>query len=411
MPRHQSKPLAILDSMQYLTQQEYPNLKHPYQANDFNLIKTFLLQYTGSQDTFNAYRRESERLLQWSWFISKKSILKLTRQDINDYILFCQNPPDSWIGDKVVSRFRTIQGLRIANPEWRLFVALKSNHSLKDDKKQFHLSQKALQSLFIGTSTLYKHLIREGHCEVNPVALIRQKSQYLRKKQVKRQIRRLTSTQWEYIVSTAESMANENPNKHERTLFIMSALYLLYLRVSELAASNRWIPTMGDFYCDSNGFWWFKTVGKGNKERDITVSEAMLDALKRYRHWRELSPNLPIPGEEEPLITKLLGSGPVTSTRQIRLCVQACFDKTINQLKQQGYQDDAQSLQQATVHWLRHTGISDDINKRGRPIAHVRDDAGHASSATTDLYNDAELKARHASAQGKSLIPDAEKNT
>ena len=63
----------------------------------------------------------------------------------------------------------------------------------------------------------------------------------------------------------------------------------------------------------------------------------------------------------------------------------------------------ANNLQKATVHWLRHTGISDAINKQGRPIAHVRDDAGHSSCAITDIYNDVELLERHASARKKPL--------
>jgi len=37
-------------------------------------------------------------------------------------------------------------------------------------------------------------------------------------------------------------------------------------------------------------------------------------------------------------------------------------------------ESDADNLQSATVHWIRHTGISDDVKKR--PKEHVRDDAG-----------------------------------
>ena len=58
-------------------------------------------------------------------------------------------------------------------------------------------------------------------------------------------------------------------------------------------------------------------------------------------------------------------------------------------------------MEQATAHWLRHTGISDDINKRHRPISHVRDDAGHSSSQITDRYNDVTLQERHKSAESK----------
>ena len=47
--------------------------------------------------------------------------------------------------------------------------------------------------------------------------------------------------------------------------------------------------------------------------------------------------------------------------------------------------------------------FGDDINKRGRPVAHVRDDAGHSSSAITDRYNDIELTERYKSAKKKKL--------
>src|SRR5262249_14129612 len=144
--------------------------------------------------------------------------------------------------------------------------------------------------------------------------------------------------------------------------------------ISELVESSRWVPEMRHFYQDSNGYWWFKTVGKGNKLREIAVSDDMLLALKRYRTHLNLSP-LPSPNEKTWLLPKEKGQGAMTSTRHIRNLIQLCFDKTVDKLKQRGFQADAGALETATVHWLRHTGISDDINKRGRPVAHVRDDA------------------------------------
>ena len=57
-------------------------------------------------------------------------------------------------------------------------------------------------------------------------------------------------------------------------------------------------------------------------------------------------------------------------------------------------------LRSATVHWLRHTGISDDV--KHRPREHVRDDAGHNSSAITDRYIDVELKERANTARHKT---------
>ncbi len=71
-------------------------------------------------------------------------------------------------------------------------------------------------------------------------------------------------------------------------------------------------------------------------------------------------------------------------------------------LNQDNFKEEAESLIEATVHWLRHTGISDDV--KHRPREHVRDDAGHSSGATTDKYIDIELHERHRSAKNKRMI-------
>ncbi|MBN2689480.1 MAG: tyrosine-type recombinase/integrase [Gammaproteobacteria bacterium] len=404
-----STPIPIFDTAKYIGEQKLPLdiADRLYTKKDFDVMREFLIQYQGSQDTFNAYRRELERLTQWAWLVANKSILDLGHKDIEKFIEFCQSPPASWVGLKKTARFIDKSGERLPNPDWRLFVVTIKKSAVKQGmrpkKENYELSQKALQALFSSLSSFYNYLMRGDLKENNPIAQIRQKSRFLRKKQGKRQIRRLTTAQWDHVIKTAKSLAEKDPSRHERTLFIMTILYLLYLRVSELAASYRWEPKMGDFYQDSQGRWWFKTVGKGNKERDISVGDSMLDALKRYRESRNLTPTLPAPGETEPLIHKLIGKGPVSSTREIRYVVQNCFDAAIASLMNDNLEDDAIALTEATVHWLRHTGISDDINKFGRPISHVRDDAGHSSSATTDLYNDSELQARHASARKKVL--------
>lgn len=227
--------------------------------------------------------------------------------------------------------------------------------------------------------------------------------QYIQKHQQQAQVLRLSELQWQTCLDTVRALAEKNPNKYARTLFIISALYLLYLRISELCATQRWSPEMGHFYQDSQNLWWFKTVGKGNKMRDIAVSDDMLTVLKQYRMSMHLTP-LPSINDKVPLLPKDKGKGPMTSTRHVRRLVQQCFDITIERLRNDGLTAEADSFESATVHWLRHTGISDDINKLGRPVAHVRDDAGHSSSAITDRYNDIDLIERHESAKNKKLV-------
>jgi site-specific recombinase XerD len=229
---------------------------------------------------------------------------------------------------------------------------------------------------------------------------VRQKSRFLRRQQSQRQIRRLSPLQWDYVIEAAQKMAAEDPVRHERTLFILNALFALYLRISELVESDRWIPQMGHFQQDLEGNWWFSTVGKGNKEREVSVSDDMLAALKRYRLSRGMSA-LPAPGDLSPLIHRQRGSGGITSTRQIRGIVQQCFARAQENMIKDGFSEEAERLAAATVHWLRHTGISEDV--KHRPREHVRDDAGHGSSAITDRYIDVERAERHASARNKRI--------
>jgi site-specific recombinase XerD len=361
---------------------------------------SFLVAYNGSTATFNSYRREVERLLQWSYLIRGSGLTELRRVDLEDYLRFVQSPPNHWIGSKQVMRFKNASGLRVTNPKWRPFVAA------QDDQGRtlsFELSQKSLQALFAVLSSYFNYLIQEDYLRLNPVAAIRQKSKYLQKHAYQAPVRRISNLQWDFIMETAEELTEQNPHEHERTLFLMRCLYAMYLRVSELVADERSTPVMGDFQSDSDGNWWLRVVGKGNKARMVTVSDDMLDALIRYRESLNLS-KLPYPGEQTPLIPKLRGRGPVTSTRQIRYLVQFCFDQAYERMKGQGLEDDAQELRRATVHWLRHTGISEDV--KFRPKEHVKEDAGHASMATTDRYIDTEMRERHASARHKKLKPD-----
>ncbi len=240
----------------------------------------------------------------------------------------------------------------------------------------------------------------EEYTVANPVALIRQKSKFGQKRQSHTTVRRLSQQQWQTLIETAEQMAEEKPQSHERTLFMISVFYGMYLRISELAASDRWTPTMNDFHKDHDGLWWFTTVGKGNKERQIAVSDTLLEALKRWRKYQGLSV-FPTPADNAPLFPLHRGKGPLGNTTHVRNIVQGSFDRAVQNLAEQGSNEEAEAMMDVTVHWRSHTGISDDV--KIRPKEHVRDDAGHSSSAITDRYVDVELKERHKSAKRKKI--------
>lgn len=395
-------PLPIFDQAEYLHSHMLPKHIEPKFTMDYAHSVEFLKSYAGRPGTFNSYRREVERFLQWCWMIQNTTLPEFKRHDLEKYIRFCQNPPKEWVAPFKVPRFIENQNQRTPNPKWRPFIqAVPKKNAAAGG--QFLLSQGAIQEIFAILSTYFNFLIADELLDVNPVALMRQKSKFIQKNQQAAPIRRLSLLQWQTVLETVEELATQDPNRHERTRFILHAMYGMYLRISELTASTRWIPTMNDFSKDHHGNWWFTTVGKGNKKRQIAVSEMVLESLKRWRIFLSLPP-LPTPGENQYLIPKQKGFGPITDTVTIRRLIQVCFDLACEKLRQLQLLEEAQHLQAATVHWLRHTSISEDV--KTRPREHVRDDAGHASSATTDRYIDVELIERHKTAQKKKILPE-----
>lgn len=410
-------PLALIDNLEYLpnpfTQFDRYVSEHVHQVayiqkqdfkKDLQMALCFIYSYNGSTATFNSYRREVERLLLWSWYVKSSPTTHLRRDEIEEFIHFCTAPPSEWIGIKNVSRFINHMGHRQNNPEWRPYVSHVSKMNFRNGEvpkqKNYSLSQAAIRATFSILSSYYGYLMQEEVAQQNPVALIRQKSKFVKKEITRKQVRRISNLQWEYVIETAESLAEEHPEMHERTLFIMNALLGMYLRISELVADERSAPVMGDFMKDADGNWWLKVLSKGNKERLVAVSDEMLTALIRYRLFRDL-PDLPTVAEPTPMIPKNRGQGAMTSTRQIRNLVQFCFDAAYVRMCEDGMKADAEDLKVATVHWLRHTGISEDV--KTRPKEHVREDAGHASMATTDKYIDTEYRERHASSKKKKI--------
>ena len=243
-------PKPLFDTLENISADFIGVASPSFAPKDYKTALEFLNQYNGNKSTFEAYRREVERLLQWSWLIAKKSALSLKRQDVENYLKFCLNPHKSWIGLKRVPRFICQSSQRIPNPQWRPFVATvnKINYKkgLLPNKEDYQLSRKSVQEIFTNLSSFYHYLIVEEIISVNPIALIKQKSKYLQKRQIRASVMRLTEKQWETCMEVTRTMADKEP-LHERTLFILTALYLLYLRISELVASPRWTPQNGTF--------------------------------------------------------------------------------------------------------------------------------------------------------------------
>lgn len=358
----------------------------PNAAEDFRFTKEFL-QSKGRRNeaTYNLFRGESEKFLLWAWLICKKSVVQLKRRDLESYIDFVHKPPHQWISDNVYRRYENKNGIRAINPDWRPFTIKIPKAQRLDDinfkqkKLNYQCSQDAMKATFSVLNVYYDYLVSEDYAFGNAIASVKKDCPYLIKDASFNEVKRLSSLQWDYILESSVKMATENPD-HHRTLFIIATLKTLYLRISELSDRQNWSPVMGHFWQDKDKNHWFKVFGKGSKQRDVSVPDSFLPYLEQYRASRGLS-GYPLSSESDPLIHKLKGSGGMTS-RQLRRIVQQAFDYAYQQMVNEGFKNEAQTLKEATTHWLRHTGASMDIDSR--PLKHMADELGHASMGTTD---------------------------
>lgn len=368
---------------------------HEEALADLKLAYIFITESSGnSEATFKAYRSAIERFLLFLWFKQEKTLGQMHKRDYLAFLEFAQEPDPEWIG---IHARRFHEG--VANIDWRPFAIKPPKGKTQDDKNLvYKSSESTVKSVMSRLSSFFSFLVVEEKIASNPSMQLRNKRQYIKKK-TKLPVKRLTNLQMQYCLMEADRMASEIPEMHERTRFIIYFMLSTYIRISEVVPSERHSPSMKDFVRDAKGYWWFNVIGgKGNKDRLVALNDSDLAVLARYRVSRNLHP-YPGFGEEEPLIHKVRGGGAVTSDRNIRMIVQNCFDRTKRSLMNDGHVEDASTLFQATVHWLRHTGISEDLNANDRPLAHVAEDAGHSDIKTTSLYIDSDLHDRHNSKQ------------
>jgi len=369
-------------------------------SQDFIQAQAFLRSYSRkSEATYRSYRNEIERLLLWSWTVIGKDITQLKRGELETFFDFVHSPPAVWVAESVQDRFKLISGEWRQNENWRPFVAKIAKEDRKEAQaaglevrpvKDGHkLSGEAMKICFSAISCFFDYLSDEGLTFGNPIPAIRKQSPFLIKGVTQKNIKRLSGLQWDYVLSCSELAANQDAN-YERMLFIVALLKTLYLRVSELSERSNWQPVWQHFWEDSDGNHWLKVLGKGNKIRDISVPSALFPFIKRYKQYREqLSTHF---NSNAALVVKNRGVGGMSS-RQLRYIVQEAFDMAYDKMLSESFEDEAKALREATTHWLRHTGASQDISTR--PLKHMADDLGHASMGTTDqVYIQSDMKER-----------------
>lgn len=373
--------------------------------DDYRAVLRFLQDQSGSPETFNRFRSEIQRFLLYLWLVAGRTLPQATPETVENYYQFLRTPPGPWIATSPKRGFHTDEGHRVANPNWRPF-------NQRDPGKPYRAKQSTIKTATAVLSTFFRQLTIRGVIDRNPLLEVRataQKAQAIKDRQARGSARRLTGWQWACLLEAVEQAAGNNP-RYERHLFIIVTLKSLYLRVGELAprqddTGTMRDPVFGDFgqtTVEGERVWDLYVFGKGDKHRYVTVPDAYLAYLRRWREHLNLSP-LPERDEQTPLLPK--STGQALGERQVIRAVEEAFQLAAAYMREHEHFQEADEMAalNARTHYLRHTGASMDL-EAGRPLRHVSEDLGHASVAfTEEVYINSDRSLKYQSGRARSV--------
>ncbi len=360
--------------------------------NDIDAIKTWLMQFSHVKNTFANYRKEAERFLLWC-IDQKKSLKQLRFDDILSYRYFCQNPQpyEKWVSIKRYGR---------NHPMWRPFS---SNTGLSDSSLM--LAETTLSGLFSWLSDA-------GYLTHNPFKLhknIHKHQQSIMNRYLDEEVWQAILHAMNYAVDKAYDINNID-NQHKlrqeaiRNKWIMALFYLTGIRISEALLNN-----MSCFKQELAGQhlnWWLIINGKGNKTRKIPVHPELIQLMSTYRRVCLGLSDFPLAYERVPLIAKT-NTNINENIDNINYCltrgtlhnwIKCIFKQTkqfiIQQPQYMNLTERLSVLDQASAHWIRHTTWTHMANKN-IDLRFIRDNAGHSSISTTNIYLHTEDKQRH----------------
>lgn len=343
-------------------------------ATDIQAIKAWLARFVDSPNTFSSYRKEAERLLLWSTVCVRKPVSSLSHEDLLAYQRFLSDPQPAsqWVMGVKCKVARS-------HPAWRPFAG--------------PLSPASARLAIIILNTMFSWLVTAGYLAGNPLSLSRQRI----RRSKPRITRYLDDRVWDEVKQTVEALARQSDREREhyfRLRWLFSLLYLSGMRISEVVENG-----MAGFFCrrDSAGRerWWLEVTGKGNKTRIIPATQELMTELSRYRQEKGLS-LFPVPNEPTPLLLPIGSQKRFLTRSAVHLMVKSVFRATAERIlaDDPGRAWEAQQIEQASAHWLRHTAGSHMANS-SVDLRHVRDNLGHESINTTNTYLHASDDARH----------------
>lgn len=370
---------AALDGRAGANRASAAAIKQIAAETDLEAVQAWLAEFHDSPHTFRNYRKEVERLLLWSFQVLGKPLSALLREDLARYEAFLEDPQprDVWCGPRKPRD----------DTAWRPFEG--------------PLTAASRRQVLVILNSMFTYLVSAGYLASNPIALIRRRGR-IAKREAPIIERFLEQDVWEHVLKFIDSLPRETPGqraRQERARYLFSLLYLLGPRVSEVASH-----TMGSFV-ERRGKWWWRVLGKGEKEALIPVNQEMVSALERYRTFLGLSA-MPDPEETTPLVPNIGGRRGITANMVYRI-VKDVLQRAADALEPTE-PHKAQKLRRASTHWLRHTAVTHQTDA-GIELRYVNRSARHANLETTKIYLHADDDAWHEAMEKHKLQQDQDR--
>ena len=334
--------------------------------NDLEAVRLWLSQFQEQPETLRAYTKEVDRFLLWCIYEKGSTLSNLRVEDFNDYFDFLADPPQSWCTCKAALRQGRGKG------DWRPLLGALTRNSLLFAVKTI--------------SSLMNYLVTADYVRTNPIKLIKKYEKQEAKKQdlVKYQVwqRMLEQDEWLAVQKALENLPEGDKDQIDqkmRTQFLFALLYLLGLRIHEVANHN-W-----NAFRKLNDRWWFFVYGKGDKLGHVPVNGQLLSIIKIYGMYLNKKP-LPEAHEEERLLVSKKTERPL-GIRRLSSMV-----KAIGKLAAQEFNGDLEKkkkLISLSPHWLRYLSASHQ-DQAGISGTVIQANHRHSSFNTTQIYLHAE---------------------
>lgn len=204
----------------------------------------------------------------------------------------------------------------------------------------------------------------------------------------------LSPALWAFLLDFARQQTQQDAltaaqrSAYRQTAFILTFAYQTGLRLQELV--NARLGDLKRYTHTDAEQWWLQVLGKGNKLREIPISQSLLAAIQEQLDLRKVGtlgtghPDVPIIGQRRAGKASTPDDTRALSASSVYKRLKRFFEQAAEQLQTRD-PIGAEQLKKASTHWLRHTHGSNAVEK-GVPLEIVRDNLGHSSIATTSIY-------------------------